>query len=267
MAFLGWLFIGSCSALSAGRRDQQLHRRPDPARRRALHRDGVRLEQPHQGRAALHLEPGRGQRRHHGRSRSRRSSACCWASRPSPCPGRRCCCRSVLYIVVPVILAQIAPHRCCSVAARRPRKVARPFQPLSIVALLATLVLLFGFQGSRSSPSRSSSPCWRCRSSSRSISIPGLPIFSTAPRRGALRRRPLGADRRQQLLRAGSRRRDQPVRLQFRRGARDRRRRADRGAGDAVGREDRERQQGLVRKRRGGRQACAACGRRPGAIG
>ena len=53
-------------ALPAGRPDQQLHRRADPARRRALHGDGLRLEQPVRRRAALHAEPGRAQRHHHG---------------------------------------------------------------------------------------------------------------------------------------------------------------------------------------------------------
>ena len=36
----------SVPALSAGRSDQLLHRRPDHARRRAMHRDGVRLVEP-----------------------------------------------------------------------------------------------------------------------------------------------------------------------------------------------------------------------------
>jgi hypothetical protein len=68
-------------------------------------------------------------------------------------------------------------------------------------------------------------------------------VFAFAPIVGL----PLGADRRQQLLRAGSGRGDLAVRLRVGRGAGDRRRRADRGAGDAAGRPHRERQQGLVR--------------------
>jgi ACR3 family arsenite transporter len=36
--------------------------------------------------------------------------------------------------------------------------------PVSLTALLATLVLLFGFQGEQILTSRRSSPCWPCRS-------------------------------------------------------------------------------------------------------
>ncbi len=54
----------------------------------------------------------------------------------------------VLYIVVPVILAQIARR---SVLARGGNealaRLLSALQPVSLVALLATLVLLFGFQG------------------------------------------------------------------------------------------------------------------------
>ena len=55
MALLGWLFIGWLFRpyLPADQIDS-LYRRPDPAGRRALHRHGVRLEQPAQGRAAFH---------------------------------------------------------------------------------------------------------------------------------------------------------------------------------------------------------------------
>ena len=53
-----------------------------------------------------------------------------------------------LYIVVPVILAQLLRHR---VLARRGdaglKAVLSRAQPLSLIALLATLVMLFGFQG------------------------------------------------------------------------------------------------------------------------
>ena len=67
MALLGWLFIGwAVQAVPACRPDQQLHRRADPARRRAVHRHGVRVEQPLRRRAALHAEPGGAQRPHHG---------------------------------------------------------------------------------------------------------------------------------------------------------------------------------------------------------
>lgn len=54
----------------------------------------------------------------------------------------------VLYIVVPVVIAQLVRRRL--LAAGGPTNLARQLgilQPLSLIALLATLVLLFGFQG------------------------------------------------------------------------------------------------------------------------
>jgi ACR3 family arsenite transporter len=54
----------------------------------------------------------------------------------------------VLYIVVPVIIAQIV--RRAALASNGPKGLAQllsTLQPVSLVALLATLVLLFGFQG------------------------------------------------------------------------------------------------------------------------
>jgi ACR3 family arsenite transporter len=53
----------------------------------------------------------------------------------------------VLYIVVPVIVAQLWRRRLLSRGADALTKTLRTLQPLSLVALLATLVLLFGFQG------------------------------------------------------------------------------------------------------------------------
>ncbi len=53
-------------ALAAGRPDRQLHRRPDPAGRRALHGDGVRLEPADRRRPAVHAVAGGAQRHHHG---------------------------------------------------------------------------------------------------------------------------------------------------------------------------------------------------------
>src|SRR5271166_5002980 len=54
----------------------------------------------------------------------------------------------VLYIVVPVIVAQLVRRRV--LATGGPKALSRllaTLQPISLVALLATLVLLFGFQG------------------------------------------------------------------------------------------------------------------------
>ena len=168
-----------------------------------------------------------------------------------------------LYIVVPVIVAQIVRRRVLASGGEAAlQRLLAALQPLSLVALLTTLVLLFGFQGEqilaqplviahagRADPDPGLFQCRPC--------LPAQP----RGRRTALRRRAVGADRRQQLLRARGGRRHQPVRLQLRRGARDRRRRADRGAGHAVGRLDREPLEALVRVRRG--VTAASGGRAP----
>ena len=53
-----------------------------------------------------------------------------------------------LYIVVPVVMAQIIRRRLVSSGGmQRLQDVLHRLQPLSLMALLATLVLLFGFQG------------------------------------------------------------------------------------------------------------------------
>ena len=56
----------------------------------------------------------------------------------------------VLYIVVPVVVAQVLRRRVLAVGgqAALDRLLGR-FGPVSLIALLATLVLLFGFQGGR----------------------------------------------------------------------------------------------------------------------
>jgi len=53
----------------------------------------------------------------------------------------------VLYIVVPVILAQVARRRLLAGGAARFGRALAAIQPVSLLALLTTLVLLFGFQG------------------------------------------------------------------------------------------------------------------------
>ncbi|MFK0278822.1 ACR3 family arsenite efflux transporter [Ensifer sp. NPDC090286] len=54
----------------------------------------------------------------------------------------------VLYIVVPVIIAQVLRRRLTADGAtKRLDAMLAKLQPLSLVALLATLVILFGFQG------------------------------------------------------------------------------------------------------------------------
>jgi arsenite transporter len=54
----------------------------------------------------------------------------------------------VLYIVVPVIIAQIVRRSVLATGGSTAlKKLLSTLQPISLVALLATLVLLFGFQG------------------------------------------------------------------------------------------------------------------------
>ena len=54
----------------------------------------------------------------------------------------------VLYIMVPVVLAQILRRRLLAIGGQEAlNRLLGRLQPLSLVALLATLVLLFGFQG------------------------------------------------------------------------------------------------------------------------
>jgi ACR3 family arsenite transporter len=54
----------------------------------------------------------------------------------------------VLYIVVPVAIAQLLRRRVLATGGEAAlQRLLAVFQPLSLVALLATLVLLFGFQG------------------------------------------------------------------------------------------------------------------------
>ena len=76
-------------AAAAGRPARQLHRRPDPAGRGALHGDGVRLEPPDRRRSALHALAGGPERHHHGGGLRARWWGCCWESPRSPCPGAR----------------------------------------------------------------------------------------------------------------------------------------------------------------------------------
>jgi ACR3 family arsenite transporter len=53
----------------------------------------------------------------------------------------------LLYIVVPVIIAQIVRRRLLSGGTAQFARALAAIQPVSLIALLATLVLLFGFQG------------------------------------------------------------------------------------------------------------------------
>ena len=53
----------------------------------------------------------------------------------------------ILYIVVPVTIAQIARRSLLAAGPVRFKQMLAAIQPLSLIALLTTLVLLFGFQG------------------------------------------------------------------------------------------------------------------------
>ena len=159
----------------------------------------------------------------------------------------------VMYIVIPVIIAQVLRKMLLARGEETYRSTLARIQPLSLTALLATLVLLFAFQGEA------------ILDQPLVIAMLAVPILiqvffnsglayllESQARRRALRRGSVGAHRREQLLRARGRRRDQPLRLSVRRSARDRGRRVDRSAGDAARGEGRECEQRMVR---GGRRS------------
>ena len=82
-----------------------------------------------------------------------------------------------LYIVVPVLAAQVLRRRALARGGEAGLgRVMGALQPVSLVALLATLCCCSASRGARSSLSRRSSRCLPCRSSSRSISMPPSPI-------------------------------------------------------------------------------------------
>jgi hypothetical protein len=153
----------------------------------------------------------------------------------------------VLYIVIPVVAAQLWRKWLQQQGAAALAGTIERIQPYSIGALLVTLVLLFAFQGQQ------------ILGQPLVIAMLAVPIiiqvyFNAALAYGmnrrfgvALCRRAIGADRRQQLLRAGRGSGDQPFRRRIRRRAGNRRGGTDRGAGDAHGGEDRQRLESVVR--------------------
>ena len=237
MAFLGWLFIRHLFAplLPADQIDSYIAGLILLGRG-TVHRDGVRLEPAHAGRSAVHAVAGGAERHDHGvRVRTDRRPA----ARPvaaSSVPWD-----TLLHVGRPLHRDPGADRagaavRCCWRGGRRPSIARwRRIGPWSIAALLATLVLLFAFQGEA------------ILEQPLVIALLAVPILiqvllqldarvlaQPPAGREARDRLPVGAHRRQQLLRAGGRRRDQPVRLRFRRGAGHRGGRAHRGAGDAA---------------------------------
>jgi arsenite transporter len=153
----------------------------------------------------------------------------------------------VLYIVVPVIAAQLWRRSLLAQGGDAAlTRALRTLQPISLIALLATLVLLFGFQGDQ------------IVEQPLIIALLAIPIvFERRHRlraqpgaRGAAQcRLPLGLDRRIEFLRAGRCRGDRAVRFSIRRGACDRGGRVGRSAGHALGRADRVGYARLVRAR------------------
>jgi len=140
----------------------------------------------------------------------------------------------VLYIVVPVIASQVWRR---SLLARGGEAALaatlRRLQPASLVALLATLVLLFGFQGDQ---------IVRQPLVIALLAVPiiiqvylnaGIAYGLPRARRAAQRRLPFRSDRSLKLFRAGSSRCYRAVRVSIRCGARNRRRGAGRSAGNA----------------------------------
>ncbi len=157
----------------------------------------------------------------------------------------------VLYIVVPVMLAQLWRRRL--VARGGEAALARTLKslgPVSISALLATLVLLFGLQGEQ------------ILAQPLIIALLAVPIViqvyfnagvgllaGPPPRRCLVRGRALGPDRRLQFLRARRGHGHRPVWLPIGGGAGHGGGSSGRSAGHAVGRGGRPAQPALVRAR------------------
>jgi predicted Na+-dependent transporter len=123
-------------------------------------------------------------------------------------------------------------------------------KPVSVTALLATVMLLFGFQGETIldrplviAHDRGADPAAILRHLRAGLRR-GVALARAVQCGGALR-----ADRHVEFLRAGRRRRHQPVRPRLGRGAGHCRRRAGRGAGDAVARRPRQSSVLMLRSR------------------
>ena len=165
MAALGFVLHRlSFPALSARRSDRLLYRGLDPPRRRPLHGDGVRLVEPHPGRTAFHADQV-----------ALNDVIMVFAFAPIvglllglsaiTVPWDTLVLSVALYIVIPVIGAQLL--RRWLVKTGGPAALSRmlaTLQPVSLAALLATLVLLFGFQGEQIIAQPLVIRFWPCRS-------------------------------------------------------------------------------------------------------
>jgi len=255
MALLGWLFVGGLFApllppdqIESYIAGLILLAAAPPAGRCTLHRDGVRVEQSHQRRAALHPEPGGAERRDHG-VRFR--------------PHRRLAIGIDLHRGAVADLAAVggALHR--HSATHRPNRAQRDAEPAGRDRVGAVAGKTRPVVFDRSAD-HAGAAVWLSRPADRETAAGDPAAGATDPvpsvfqrrvgllaqpqsRLAALRGRPFGLDRRQQLLRAGGGDGDRAVRLRVGRGAGDRGRGADRGAGDAGGGRHRQSQPPVVR--------------------
>ena len=225
-------------AVSAGRSDRQLHGRADPAGGGSLHGHGVRVVEPRGRRAAFHARTGRARTTRSWWWPSRRSSACCSACPRSRVPWGTLLLSVVLYIVVPVIVAQLWRRSLLKSGGQAALdRTLKTLSPLSLGGAAADARAAVRLAGRTDHAAAGDH-----RHAGGADPDPGLfqcracLLGEPPPRRRVVRGGPVRADRGLQLLRAGGGDGDRPVRLSVGRGARDGRRRADRGAGHAVGR-------------------------------
>ncbi len=247
MAFLGWLFVRHVFAayLPSDQLDK-LRGGADPARRRALHGDGLRLE-PADGRDPTFTLS----------QVALNDTIMVFAFAPIvglllglsaiTVPWDTLITSVMLYIVLPVLFAQVWRRQLLKSGQDAFERVLHRIGPWSIAALLLTLVLLFAFQGEA---------IIRQPLVIGMLAVPILiqvifnaawPTGSTARSARSTTSHAIGADRRIQLFRAGGGRCHQPVRLPLGRRPSNGRGRPRRGAGHARGREGREFVARLVR--------------------
>ena len=147
---------------------------------------------------------------------------------------------AALYIVVPVVAAQSCSALfACTGRPRRTDHALGVLHPISLTALLATLVLLFGFQGEAIveqpfviAPAGGADPVQVYFNAA--LAYLAQPVV----RRANMHRRPFGPHRRIELFRTRGGDGDRAFRLQLGRGPGDRRRRAGRSPRHALGRRD-----------------------------
>ena len=154
----------------------------------------------------------------------------------------------VLYIVIPVALAQVWRGMLLKRGVAAFEAAVHRMGPWSIGALLTTLVLLFAFQGEEILQA-AARDCAACSADPRASAVQLRTRLLVEPRarRKAQCGVPFGPDRRIEFFRARGGRCDQSVWISLRCGARHGCRRADRGSCHAACREYRQQIQRLVR--------------------